>query len=90
MPGFIQYNGNWQDVAKGQRVRLYRWVNDDWRFYDYGYKKFTDKYLERGLMVGPDEDWAHPSTLQLPTANKTTKDLVSININGNIIRKLAD
>lgn len=86
MPEFVQHNGDWQELAKGARVRLFRWSDSlgDWVWFDYGLKSLTNKYLERGLMVKPDKDWAHPSTIQLPTDNKP------LDLKGFTLRKLAD
>lgn len=53
---FIQFNDDWRNMVKGQRVKLLKYVDGEWRVVDFGYAKFTDKYLEKGFIVKPIND----------------------------------
>ena len=48
---FLQYNGDWRNLAQGKRVKLYKWQGGEWVHFDYGFENFIDKYMDRGLMV---------------------------------------
>lgn len=50
---FIQFNDDWRDMVKGQRVQLLKYVDGAWKVVDFGYAKFTDQYLAKGFIVKP-------------------------------------
>lgn len=47
----LQYNGDWRDLAVGNRVSLFKYLNHEWRLFDFGVESTTDKYLEKGYIV---------------------------------------
>jgi hypothetical protein len=49
--GMLQFNGDWRELADAKRVSLFKFINNEWRLFDFGVEPLTDKYIEKGHMV---------------------------------------
>lgn len=49
----MQFNGDWRDLVAKHRVSLYKFINNEWRLYDFGTKSKIDAYLKKGYVVKP-------------------------------------